>query len=92
MSFDTSSEAVVRLVLRRINQTRLKLCDFAPEGLRLITRNAEVEASHVSCTSVQEVNDLAFERVRRDCDVLELIEAVNQVSFDPPIQRPNRGD
>lgn len=92
VNIDPASEAVVRLVLRRINQTRLQLCDFPPEGLRLITREAELAASQVSGASVQEVNDLAFERVRRDCDVLELVEAVTQVSFDPPIRRTDRGD
>jgi len=92
VNIDPASEAVVRLVLRRINQTRLQLCDFSPEGLRLITREAEKAAVIAEGASVQEVNDDAFTLVSRDCDVLETIEAVTQVPFDPPIRRTDRGD
>jgi len=100
VNIDPASEAVVRLLLKRIHQTDLQLCDFPPEGLRLIVREAEKAASQVTGPTdpaekedpMAFANAMAFDRVSRDCDVLELIEAVTQVSFDPPIRRTNRGD
>lgn len=92
VNVDPASEAVVRIVLRRIHQTDTQLCDFNEEGLRAIVREAEIAASQVSGSSVQEANDLAYQWVSRDCEVLELIEAVTQRSFNPPIRRTNRGD
>lgn len=92
VNIDAASEAVVRLVLRRIHQTDLQLCDFSEEGLRAIVAAAETAASQATGSNVQAANDYAFERVSRSCAVLELIEAVTQVPFDPPIRRTPRGD
>ncbi len=92
VNLDPASEAVVRMVLRRINQTSLQLCDFSPDGLRLIVREAEKAAVIAEGANIQEVNDDAYNLVVRDCDVLETMEAVTQVSFDPPIQETDRGD
>lgn len=92
VNIDPASEAVVRMVLARIHSTNLQLCDFSAEGLRLITRQAEEAASIAEGANVEEINDDAFELVSRNCDVLETVEAVTQVSFDPPIRRTPRGD
>lgn len=92
VNIDPASEAVVRAVLRRINQTDLQLCDFSPDGLRLLVREAEEAAVIVEGSNVQEANDDAYTLVTRDCDFLEAMEAVTQISFDPPIQRTDRGD
>lgn len=92
VNIDPASEAVVRMVLARIHSTSLQLCDFSPEGLRLITEQAQEAASIAEGANVEEINDDAFELVSRNCDVLETFEAVTQVSFDPPIRRTPRGD
>lgn len=92
VNVDPASEAVVRLILARIHQTDLQLCDFSEEGLRVIVQEAEKAASVADGNTVQEVNDDAYFRVSRDCEVLEMVEAVTQVSFDPPIQRNDRGE
>lgn len=92
VNIDPASEAVVRLVLRRINQTNLQLCDFSPEGLRRLVREAGEAAVIVEGNSVQEANDDAYALVSHDCDFLYAMEAVTQISFDPPIRRTDRGN
>lgn len=90
VNLDPASEAVVRMVLRRIHHTGLQLCDFSPEGLRLITREAENASVTANGANVAEVNDDAYRLVVRDCDVLETIEAVTQRSFNPPFRYTGR--
>jgi len=94
---NAASEAVVRLVLRRIfeQQPPVQLCDFNIEGLRNIERFAENAAFTANGATVNEMNAVAFRLLSENCKVLNALDRATcrevdgeEVCFpvDPPYE------
>lgn len=73
---DASTEAVVRLVLRRIfeQEPPVQLCDFSIEGLRNVMRFAENAAFTANGETVNEMNADAFRLISENCKVLQALD------------------
>ena len=73
---DAASEAVVRLVLRRIfeQEPPVQLCDFSIEGLRDLVRFAESAAFTAEGDTVGEINADAYRLATENCKVLRALD------------------
>lgn len=73
---DASTEAVVRLVLKRIfeQEPPVQLCDFSIEGLRNIVRFAENAAYTAQGDTPNEINANAYRLVSENCKVLRALD------------------
>lgn len=85
---DASSEAVVRLVLRRIHESEppVQLCDFSIEGLRNIVRAAQDAAYTAEGDTVGEINADAYRLASEHCRVLQAIDDATGVPVQPPYE------
>lgn len=85
---DASSEAVVRLVLRRIFELRppVQLCDFSIEGLRNTVAAAQDAAYTAEGDTVGEINADAYRLASENCKVLQAIDDATGVPVDPPFE------
>jgi hypothetical protein len=86
VNIDASTEAVVRLVLRRIREDNppVQLCDFTIEGLRNLgelTRNAAITAE---ADTINEINAKAFQLASEHCKVRQAIDDATGVPVVPP--------
>jgi hypothetical protein len=83
---DASTEAVVRLVLRRIreDQPPVQLCDFSVEGLRNLTRFARNAAFTAEGDTINEINADAFRLASENCKVRQAIDDATGVPVVPP--------
>ena len=73
---DASTEAVVRLVLRRIfeQEPPVGLCDLSIEGLRNMVSEAQDAAYTAQGDTVGEINADAYRLASENCDVLEALD------------------
>lgn len=83
---DASSEAVVRLVLRRIYELEppVQLCDFSIEGLRNTVSAAQDAAYTAEGDTVGEINADAYRLASENCKVLQAIDDATGVPVVPP--------
>lgn len=83
---DASTEAVVRLVLRRIREDEppVQLCDFSIEGLRNLTQAAHNAAFTAEGDTINEINADAFRLASEHCKVRQAIDDATGVPVVPP--------
>jgi len=84
-NIDAVSEAVVRVVLERITQSPpVGLCDFNNDGLANILDEARDAACSAKGSTVAEINDSAYQRVKVNCGVLQAINDATGVPIPLP--------
>lgn len=79
-NLDAVSEAVVRVVLDRLTKAPpVQLCDFSAEGLSNILEKAKNAACSARGSTIAEVNDAAYQRVRVNAAVKQAIDDATRV-------------
>lgn len=86
-NIDAVGEAVVRAVLNRLTQSPpVQLCDFTNPGLANISDKARAAACSATGSTVAEINESVYQRVKVNCSVLRAMNDATGV----PIPLPSR--
>jgi hypothetical protein len=84
-NIDAVSEAVVRVVLDRLTQSPpAQLCAFTNAGLANILDEARTAACSAKGSTVAEMNDSAYQRVKVNCGVLQAINDATGIPIPLP--------
>jgi hypothetical protein len=84
-NIDAVSEAVVRVVLDRLTQSPpAQLCAFTNDGLANILDEARTAACSAKGSTVAEINDSAYQRVKVNCGVLQAINDATGIPIPLP--------